>query len=795
MRIELKLIETIESYLMGTLSGKEKEDFESQMKQNPQLKQQVDLQNQIMQGIQRFALKSNAQKAYKSYKIQSFSMRFIVISALVTGVAFGVMKLMEENPKTEIPTEYNETQTQIIFPINDTLSADANKYLEQEIFKLNTQNDTIVETRDGIVIYIPANAFNTTETEVDLLIQEATTPEDLLMAGLSTVTENGTELETGGMFYVDAYVNGKRVELAKELTVDVPASELKAGMKLYDGRKNADGEIVWTNPKPLESFLKPIEIIKLDFYPPNYADSLRSMGYSKKKFLDSLYYSFACEEIKQETQSVPVYEYVPANWNVTNNPTYEGKQLFEQNCASCHFETKDMTGPALVGARERWIKNSNEENFYKFIKNSSAVIASGDKYANQLFNKWRTVQTPQALTNEQIDEIFVWVEWVGSENKGDTLSATSSATHLNACQGINPASIKTIWNNKFNNTNLATKEFEERMPWIHKSCENAVLDLYINNLDKTLSQVDSMALKYLSGDVLEKFKYFASRGDGRVEMDNVASKKLASYYEKNRDAETKALIETQQNYRNAQGEQDLKNSNQQLESHNRNATNKSEIFENEYKKNLCKVYDELDIDKDCNNPFVATSGYTVQVTNLGWNNIDRDVFYATFNRTTTTISQNGKTSTLTYNEWSATISDFAKYDRINVYNIPVEFNSYVKINGNKGNYKYKLNADLTYETVVLAWTEDAIYFFKTSTTAGHSEIKLCKVSDNEWRNEIQNSLSSITNMSTELDYTKFMQKDQKRVNTNKEKIRLREKIEPVVFPCYERSNGINFGGT
>ena len=38
-------------------------------------------------------------------------------------------------------------------------------------------------------------------------------------------------------------------------------------------------------------------------------------------------------------------------------PTIEvnskGKQLFQQNCASCHSITKDLTGPALAGVEER----------------------------------------------------------------------------------------------------------------------------------------------------------------------------------------------------------------------------------------------------------------------------------------------------------------------------------------------------------------------------------------------------------------------------------------------------------
>ncbi len=88
-----------------------------------------------------------------------------------------------------------------------------------------------------------------------------------------------------------------------------------------------------------------------------------------------------------------------------------GEKIFKLNCASCHFPDKDMTGPSLKGARERWIANSTEENLYAWIKNSANVIASGDAYANSLFTKWKkTAMTAQALNNEQIDNVLAYVE-------------------------------------------------------------------------------------------------------------------------------------------------------------------------------------------------------------------------------------------------------------------------------------------------------------------------------------------------------------------------------------------------
>lgn len=88
----------------------------------------------------------------------------------------------------------------------------------------------------------------------------------------------------------------------------------------------------------------------------------------------------------------------------------DGKALFQANCASCHNPLKDATGPALKGMDERV---PSKEWLYKWVRNSAAVIASGDKYANEIYNKWnKTAMTSfPNLTNEDIDAI---VEYVNS---------------------------------------------------------------------------------------------------------------------------------------------------------------------------------------------------------------------------------------------------------------------------------------------------------------------------------------------------------------------------------------------
>ena len=87
----------------------------------------------------------------------------------------------------------------------------------------------------------------------------------------------------------------------------------------------------------------------------------------------------------------------------------DGKALFQANCASCHNPLKDATGPALKGVTGRV---PNKEWIYKWIKNSASVIASGDKYANDLYNKWnKTAMTAfPSLSNEEIDAIVKYVD-------------------------------------------------------------------------------------------------------------------------------------------------------------------------------------------------------------------------------------------------------------------------------------------------------------------------------------------------------------------------------------------------
>ncbi len=96
----------------------------------------------------------------------------------------------------------------------------------------------------------------------------------------------------------------------------------------------------------------------------------------------------------------------------------DGKALFQANCASCHNPLKDATGPALKGMDERV---PSKEWLYKWVHNSAAVIASGDKYANDLYNKWnKTAMTSfPNLKEAEIDAIVTYVNSVKPPTAGE----------------------------------------------------------------------------------------------------------------------------------------------------------------------------------------------------------------------------------------------------------------------------------------------------------------------------------------------------------------------------------------
>lgn len=89
-----------------------------------------------------------------------------------------------------------------------------------------------------------------------------------------------------------------------------------------------------------------------------------------------------------------------------------GKGLFNTYCAACHRLDKPMTGPALRYVEKRLSEEEGLDRqwLYSWIRNSSALIKSGDAYANKVYNEWNQVAMnafPQ-LSDADIDNILAY---------------------------------------------------------------------------------------------------------------------------------------------------------------------------------------------------------------------------------------------------------------------------------------------------------------------------------------------------------------------------------------------------
>lgn len=90
----------------------------------------------------------------------------------------------------------------------------------------------------------------------------------------------------------------------------------------------------------------------------------------------------------------------------------DGEAIFKNNCSSCHKLDEKLVGPALKDIEKRrdraWLA--------KWIRNSSAVIASGDEYAVKLFNEYNKTQMT-AFPNLKDDEINAILDYVKAPPK------------------------------------------------------------------------------------------------------------------------------------------------------------------------------------------------------------------------------------------------------------------------------------------------------------------------------------------------------------------------------------------
>ena len=628
---------------------------------------------------------------------------------------------------------------------------------------------------------------------------------------------NGKELETAGMFNITAIKVNKNLKLApgKELLVDVPAEEFKEGMQLFSGEELADGTINWVEPKPLEKFLNPVDIHSLNFYPPGYESKLAELGLGKngKLYRDSLYYSFYCPEVGSEGDSKFIedetqcgsfvragFDYPLVSWKTSledlGGDSYrvsfiidipEGLELVVSSKESqlnldVRFEpsanilkVSDIVFPKPVRS-----KFSNSEDITDVYRGSITIYQDfkvTDTNQNNLnsflnYNLW-TEEAVYPAENANCSTSLPGLGNSKTKPSGDKKSE-------NNCPGIEPSHIQAIWKDKFQNTNLATKEFEERLQLIFKSCNSSLLDVYVENIDKPLFYSDSIAmLNY------PKFKPFYDHKDGRVNISSSLAQRLNKHYAKKskiyeeaaKKAYEKILLENQK----LNAESDVK----AIEAWQKNSERRRKNFNQELNMNLDEAYRQLGKKKT---PSLPPASYRVGVRTLGWKNVDVYVLESTSNRTTLdyTDPNSKKRAVIKYEPITVNVLNSSEYDRIYCYAVGDKQNSFMRMAKENGKFTLKLNELVGYSVICVGYKGEEMFLAKLNSVEPKLyELGLEIGSKKDLKKLLKKNANdqSVQDIQADLKYKEFEQKDSERRTKFKNDQELRRTLEPIIFSC------------
>ena len=677
--------------------------------------------------------------------------------------------------------------------------------------------------------------------------------------------------------------------------VQVPVNEYKDGMELYDFVKLDDGTGDWQNPRALSKIPVPVDMKNLDFYPEGYQTKLDKLKWKRRKSKrDSLYLSFEdyCAEqtvvptptinaTQTKSEPVAISPRRPINTQgmIVQFPDFDAqfpggstmmKKYVYDACAYPESAIeKGISGTAYVSMEvdefgfisneriERSIHRLLDDEALRIVRNMPRWIPAQNNgqsvrsrsiipisfSLDQATRKGKQAETglnlmigpiPSKLENTTRSRTQKKaLEINPQEDPTEQLVGDSTATEDTPCSfpHISPSKVLAFWKPTFNNTNLATREFERRMKAIHRTCNDAVLKKYTSQLSKPISEIDHEVVIMGYSD----FGSFAKEQVGAVNPNNPHLENIKAFYEKG----IVALREQAKKDKN--WEQQLRNKwdnhlSELQSAHSRSTKQQQEKSKrDEITYNQQRTVQKLGLSNQRRiNPVAAypqfgrTIGFTARRSG-GYNcdrsvrriimyqaslrssqnlaeiqkrkiervNVAQEVKDGTSKRETFTVTSNGKTRTIAYNSLSFEVGNPEKYDRIFAYAFPHQLESYQLLKGNNGEFTTSLNNDIIYDICIVGISDGAYFYFQKQTLKGGNlgSIELKKTSESKLDASIlqlnSKRTTKPTSISIDLAWIKAEKKYFKEINRRKEMTQFREKVATVVYPCYEARESEN----
>lgn len=673
--------------------------------------------------------------------------------------------------------------------------------------------------------------------------QEAQKASDIVKAGLSTKSGDRLLETQGMFSLNAFTPEGKKLQLTdKGVYVQVPVDELKKDMKLFTGVPGKNGGIDWQNPVELERLPKPKNMAKMDLFPPRYEPKLNELKWFKEKSKrDSLYLSFEeAVSVKDSTavESEDLYMFTePEEFPATNNP-YQGggasialtilpkpQQLAEspEDKANWSFSVEYLKDNyanivATVNLKDNWMIGILNESVSPFtiptrfrldktpdfmlvgeVNDLSPIVGAIDtenakkyqvkKFCNEMAiyesNRLVFKQKVKLLKkgNFEISGNFSYQICKAQSNclppYSDKFTVQVSSTAGSGINHIPPSKVLAIWKKAFNNTNLATQDFEDRMKEIHETCNEKVFDVYADNLNEPLWKLDERVVRM----GYPQFQRFANQKVGKIKLDDAHQRSLNAFYEK-------AVAEIHARGKNeleiAMKRERLWDSNLQEERDKevlRRGLRESANLNEEYGFNLRNVYKQLGV----------TAGF--QMHN-GGNivNIDKYVWDATAARQSTLITdpETGKSAQITYESLAMEVKQSEKYGKLFLYLFSKEINSYQRLDFRNGKLEYNLNGDMNYRAAIVGMNETGYFYYQLNELkAGNlGVISLNEISEKEFDKRIntlnKKRISNAMSMKDELNWLFKEKANYAVLRKRRENAAFREQIRPTIYSCEQR---------
>ncbi|MGW9684350.1 hypothetical protein [Flagellimonas sp. 2504JD1-5] len=243
--------------------------------------------------------------------------------------------------------------------------------------------------------------------------------------------------------------------------------------------------------------------------------NLTTTSHGKPLETDGMIYLNATTENKQLSinPEIPIYVEIPTDEIKSDMMVYKGIRDESGNMNWVQPKKLENSLVAIDVFSLNFLPQGFEEEvekglpFRNFKQATPQAIDSlyyyGNVYVDDIIEKKRLSATENEgylysiLASDEVDSI------VSESEESDVLINKDIQDTLYTTYGVDPRKIKAIKSDEFQNTLIATREFEERLQVMFKTCRPDILDVYVNNLDKNLWELDSLVATILRGEKYE----------------------------------------------------------------------------------------------------------------------------------------------------------------------------------------------------------------------------------------------------------------------------------------------------